>query len=39
MPTPYDRLPSSLSNDADDITAFFAEADDAIITEILAGTA
>lgn len=35
----YDRLPASLANDADDITAFFAEFDDATVAEILAVTA
>lgn len=35
----YDRLPASLANDADDITAFFAESDDATVAEILAGIA
>jgi hypothetical protein len=39
MPTTYDRLPATLAIDADDITAFFAEADDATVSEILAGTA
>ena len=39
MLTTYDRLPASLANDTDDITAFFAEADDATVSEILAGIA